>query len=259
MTRTSKSSPPPGLTRGSTSLSASDETEDVDARIKSGQGAFFFVVLAGLVLGGCAIVHPEEKLPPQAQASGVELTKEQGGRFIAFVGPKQQHTEPFLGVSDTNFFCLRSWLDNKTGDTAHQLYVEDSYQGGPYLWNGVYDTANTKLKLIPISRNQITCELGCSFADEFAAELPEDYLRDHKDGFAVTFTSANGKTLAVKVPPEMITAELDAVDAVKDVATKAAANPPTPSAAATPAAATSPAPALPAGTVVPPPPAAGKS
>jgi hypothetical protein len=183
--------------------------------------------MLALVLGACAIVHPEEKLPPQTQAQvpGVELTKEQDGRFIAFVGPKKQHTEPFLGVEGTNFFCLRSWLDNKTGDTAHQLYVADSYYGGPFLWNGVYDSADTKLKFIAISRNQISCEQGCSFADEFAASLPEAYLRTHRDGFAVTFTSSNGKTLAVSVPPALITAQLDAVDTVKAVAAKAAASP----------------------------------
>ena len=227
--------------------------------------------LLALALAGCAAIHPEEKLPAQAQAPGVELTKEQGGRFIAFVGPKQQHTEWFLNVDDTNFFCLRSWLDNKTGETAHQLYVEDSYYGGPYMWNGVYDTANAKLKFIPISRNQITCDQGCSFADEFAAELPEDYLRAHRDGFAVTFTSANGKTLGVNVPPTLVTEQFDAVDAVKAVAAKAAANPPAPSPAASAASPTPPpatatsasqappattAPALPAGTVVPAPPSA---
>jgi hypothetical protein len=223
-------------------------------------------VLAGvmlvLALGGCASLQPNEKLPAQPQAPGVELTKEQGGRFIAFVSPKQQHTEPFLGVDDTNYFCLRSWLDNKTGETAHQLYIEDSYYGGPYLWNGAYDTANTKLTIIPISHNQITCDQGCSFADELAAALPEDYLRAHKDGFAVTFTSSNGKTLAVKVPSDMVTAEINAVDAVKEIAAKAKANPPAPP-AATPAtsppvvapapAAAAPSPALPAGTAVPPP------
>ncbi|HXC29607.1 MAG TPA: hypothetical protein VNV38_16735 [Stellaceae bacterium] len=227
--------------------------------------------ILALVLGGCASLQPNEKLPTQPQAPGVELTKEQGGRFIAFVSPKQQHTEPFLGVDDTNYFCLRSWLDNKTGETAHQLYIEDSYYGGPYLWNGVYDTASTKLKLIPISHNQITCDQGCSFADEFAAELPEDYLRAHRDGFAVTFTSSNGKTLAVKVPSDMVTAEINAVDAVKEIAAKVTAHPPAPptaapaapppatapvaSPAAAPApAAAAPSPALPAGTVVPPPP-----
>ena len=209
--------------------------------------------LLALALGGCAVIHPEEKLPPQAQAPGVALTKQQNGRFIAFVGPKEQHSGPFLNVDGTNFFCLRSWLDNKTGETAHQLYVEDSYYGGPYLWNGVYDNADAKLKFIPISRNQITCEQGCSFADEFAAELPENYLRTHRSGFAVTFTSSNGKTLAVTVPPSLVAAQLDAVDAVKAVAANAAGQP----AAGSPAAPA--APTLPAGTVVPAPPAAGKS
>jgi hypothetical protein len=226
------------------------------------------MILGTLALCGCTILYPEERLPPQAQAPGIELTKEQGGRFIAFVGPKEQHTQPFLNVDDTNFFCLRSWLDNRTGETAHQLYVENSYYGGPYLWNGVYDTANAQLKFIPISRNQITCELGCSFADEFAAELPEAYLRAHRGGFAVTFTSANGKTLPVTVPPALIATQLDAVDAVKAVAAKAAARPAAVAAPAPPPAAAAPAaPAFPAaapvpaaGTVVPAPsPAATRS
>ncbi len=212
--------------------------------------------LLALVLGACAIIQPDEKLVPQPAAQGVELTKEQGGRFIAFVGPKRQHTEPFLGVSDTNYFALRSWLDNKTGETAHQLYVEDSYYGSPYLWNGVYDADNKKLKFIPISRNQISCDEGCAYADEFAAELPEDYLRAHQDGLIVTFTSASGKTLPVKVPADLVVEELKAVDQVRAMAAKAAAAPPAPSPA--PAAPTPPAPttanppaAIPAATTPP--------
>ncbi len=141
--------------------------------------------LVALALGGCAILHPEEKLPPAPQAQGVELTKEQGGRFIAFVGPRLQHTEMFLGVTDTNYFALRSWLDNKTGEVAHQLYVEDSYYGGPYLWNGARDADNKPLRFIAISRNEITCDLGCAYADEFAAELPDAYLRAPRQGRAV--------------------------------------------------------------------------
>jgi hypothetical protein len=179
--------------------------------------------LVGLALGGCAILHPEEKLPPAPQAQGVELTKEQGGRFIAFVGPRLQHTEMFLGVTDTNYFALRSWLDNKTGEVAHQLYVEDSYYGGPYLWNGARDADNKPLRFIAISRNEITCDLGCAYADEFAAELPDAYLRAHQSGLAVTFVASDGKTLLVTVPPNLVTAELTAVDAVREVAAKAAA------------------------------------
>jgi hypothetical protein len=206
--------------------------------------------LLALALGGCAILHEEEKLPPQPVAEGVNLTKQQGGRFIAFVGPKQQHTEPFLGVSDTNFFALRSWLDNKTGETAHQLYVADSYYGGPFNWDGVSDADKMKLKFVPISRNQISCDQGCSYYDEFAAVLPEDYLRAHTSGLAVIFTAGDGKSLAVKVPGDLVAEQLAAVDMVKATAAKAAQNtaPSSTSASATP-----PAPAI---TTAPPAPAA---
>jgi hypothetical protein len=193
--------------------------------------------LLALAMGGCAILYPEEKLPPlpQPEAQHVELTKQQGGRFIAFVGPRKQHTDMFLGVPDTNYFVLRSWFDNKTAEAAHQLYVEDSYDGGPYLWDGVHDTGNTKLHFIPISRNQITCEGGCSYADEFAVELPEDYLRAHQSGLAIVFTASDGKTLGVNVPADFVVAELSAVDSVRAITAKAAANAPTASPAAPPA------------------------
>jgi hypothetical protein len=198
--------------------------------------------LVALALAGCADMIPNEKLPapPEAAAQGVELTKEQGGRFIAFVGPKQQHTQPFLGVDDTNYFCLRSWFDNKTGEVAHQLYVEDSYYGGPFKWDGAHDQDNKPLRFVAISRNQITCDQGCSYADEFAAALPEDYLRAHRNGVTITFTASDGKTLAVAVPANSVAAELAAVDTVRAIAAKAAANPPPAPAAASPTAAAPP-------------------
>ena len=86
--------------------------------------------------------------PPPQKAEGVEITKQQNGRFIAFVGPRLQHTEPFLGVAGTNFFALRSWLDTKTGEAAHQLYVADSYYGGPYRWDGAHGSDNKPLRFI---------------------------------------------------------------------------------------------------------------
>ncbi|HVH81477.1 MAG TPA: hypothetical protein VM782_18900 [Stellaceae bacterium] len=193
-------------------------------------------LLLALALGGCAMVHEEEKLPPQPTAQGVELIKQQGGRFIAFVGPRRQHTEPFLGVPDTNFFVLRSWLDNKTNETAHQLYVEDSYYGGPLNWDGVHDVDNKPLTFRPISRNEISCEQGCAYADEFAASLPEDYLRAHKNGLAVTFTSSNGKIFPVTVPAELVVMQLNALDSVRSTIATAAntTSPAPPATTATP-------------------------
>jgi hypothetical protein len=168
--------------------------------------------IVGAALGGCSLLQ-NEKLPTQPGADQIEMTKEQGGKFLAFVGPKLQHTEAFLGVEDTNYFCLRSWLDTRNGEVAHQVYVEDSYYGAPYRWDGAHDADNKKLRFIPISRNEISCDQGCSYADEFAAGLPEDVLRAHKDsGLTVTFTAQTGKTLSVAVPGRLIAEELTAVD-----------------------------------------------
>jgi hypothetical protein len=171
----------------------------------------------------------------------VTLTKQQNGRFLAFVGPQTQHTEPFLGVSDTNFYCLRSWLDTKTGEVAHQLYVSDSYYGSPYDWNAAHEGNNKKLQFALISHNEITCDMGCAYADEFGAELPEALLRDNSGGMTVTFTAKDGKALPIAVSGAQIVEELGAVDAVRaklaeispaaaPAAAPAPTNPPAPSA-----------------------------
>jgi hypothetical protein len=214
--------------------------------------------LLALTLGACAAFAPEERLP--SGGDQVELTKEQDGKFLAFVGPKLQHTQPFLGVEDTNYYCLRSWLDTRNGEVAHQLYVEDSYYGASYKWDGAHDSDNKALKFIPISRIEIICDEGCSYADEFAAALPEELLRARRDkGLTVIFAAATGKTLKVDVPPRLIGDELKAVDATREAlkanAEKAQPGAPTapPPAPPAPAASAPAKPALPAGTVLPAP------
>ena len=83
-----------------------------------------------------------------------------------------QHAEPFLGVAGTNFYTLRTWIDRRTGETVHQLYVSDSYAGPPRDWNAARDAQGRPLRFIPISKNEITCQPSCSYAEEFAAAIP---------------------------------------------------------------------------------------
>jgi hypothetical protein len=213
-----------------------------------------------LALTGCVLVPPDPTPSPLHPAAGtgpgtgtdeVVMTKEQGGRFLAFVGPRQQHADPFLGVDDTNYFTLRSWLDTKTGENAHQVYVEDSYFGAPYRWNAVRETDGPTLRFVAISRNQISCEDGCSYADEFAAVVPEEVLRAHRNsGLSVTFGAETGKSLKVDVPARFIAEQLAAVDAARSAL---AAN--TEKATPTPAATSAPAVAAPASSTPPPTPA----
>src|SRR5271169_5085725 len=81
--------------------------------------------------------------PPSAggKAPVVQVREHLSGRFIALVGPKAQHSPPFLGTPGTNFYCLRSFVDRKTGETADQLYVSDSYDGAERNWDAARDNA----------------------------------------------------------------------------------------------------------------------
>jgi len=174
-------------------------------------GRLALVVL--LALSGCggqtAVVT--SGLP----ANEVTRTVEQDGRFIAFVGPRRQHAEMFLGVASTNFYALRSWIDARTGETVHQLYVSDSYAGPERKWNAARDGQGRELRFVEISRNEITCERGCSYAEEFAAALPEEVLQAIAGGLTVYFSAISGAQKTIVVPGELIQKQLAAVAATR--------------------------------------------
>jgi hypothetical protein len=149
-------------------------------------------------------------------ASEVTRIVEQDGRFIALVGPRRQHGEPFLGVPATNFFALRSWIDTRTGEVLHQLYVEDSYAGPERKWGAARDGAGREPRFVEISRNEITCEGGCAYADEFAATLPEEVLSQAAaGGLTVAFSAASGAQKIIVVPAELVQKQLAAVAAAR--------------------------------------------
>jgi hypothetical protein len=126
-----------------------------------------------------------------------------------------QHDPPFLGVPYTNFYCLRSFLDRQTGETAHQLYVADSYFGAERGWDGARDAAGNALPFTSIATNKIACDNGCSYAEEFAATIPAAALQASPDGMAVTFTARSGATMTIALSGEAIANQLTVVDATR--------------------------------------------
>jgi len=163
-------------------------------------------VLLGAALTACA-----ELAPPTAPS--VVVRQHLSGRFIALIGPKAQHAPPYLGTPGTNFYCLRSFVDRKTGETADQLYVSDSYDGTEHSWDGAHDGAGRALVFVPISRDKIACDAGCSYVEEFAADIPESDLRASPQGFAVTFADRTGDEKTITLSADQIAAQLAAVDA----------------------------------------------
>jgi hypothetical protein len=153
----------------------------------------------GVTLTSCAQLAPRQ---PAVSTFGIEVREGSSQRFISFIGPKTQHAPPFLGIPETNFYCLRSFVDRQTGETAHQLYVTDSYSGAERGWNAARDGAGAPLPFFAIGHDEISCDAGCSYVEEFAAKLPESALRTSPDGLAVTFSSRSGDEMAIVVSGE---------------------------------------------------------
>jgi len=139
------------------------------------------------------------------------------------MGPKAQHAPPFLDIPGTNFYCLRSFLDRRTGAVTHQLYVSDSYFGTERGWNAARDSAGTQLPFVPVSRDEIACEDRCSYAEEFAATLADGEMRANPNGVTVTFAARSGAEKIVRISGEQIAAQLAAIDARRNPAQPVAA------------------------------------
>jgi hypothetical protein len=177
---------------------------------------------AAVAVSGCAIEGPPAPAQP---ANAVTLTKEKDGRFLVLSGPRFRHAEPFLGIASTNFCLLRSFIDTRTGETLHQLYVEDSYPGAERNWNAARLAAGEPLRFVPISKNEITCDAGCSHAEEFAASLPEPLLRANPQGLTVVFTARSGIARTITVPGDAIAKQLGAIAEARATRPTAAATP----------------------------------
>ena len=179
----------------------------------------------GLALAACAQAPPAEA-PAQPSAPAVAPARgDIPSRFVGLIGTRAQHAPPFLGVPETNFYCLRSFLDRQTGETRHQLYVSDSYSGPERHWDAARGDGGRTLRVLEITRHQITCDGGCAYTEEFAADIPESELRANPNGLKVTFGARSGADKTIAISGSQITAQLAAVDAVHNPAVPIAAPP----------------------------------
>jgi hypothetical protein len=174
-------------------------------------------LLLGSALAACAQPPPPQD-PARPGAAAATLREAATPRFIGVVGTRTQHAPPFLGVPETNFYCLRSFIDRQTGETQHQLYVSDSYSGAERRWQAARDDAGRPLRFIEIGRNEITCDGGCSYLEEFAASIPESELRASPQGLTVVFVAGSGTEKRISVSGAQISAQFAAVDNGRDSA-----------------------------------------
>ncbi len=167
-------------------------------------------MLLGSALAACAQLPPQD--PPRPGSATASARETASPRFIGVIGTRTQHAPPFLGVPETNFYCLRSFVDSQTGETQHQLYVSDSYSGAERRWKAARNDAGSPLRFIEIGRNEITCDGGCSYLEEFAAVIPESEFRASPQGLTVVFLAGSGAEKRISVSGAQISAQFAAVD-----------------------------------------------
>jgi hypothetical protein len=164
-----------------------------------------------LALAGCAHLSP----PIWSPVPGIVVHRTALSRYVEIVGPERQHAPPFLGVPGTNFFVLRSWLDRRTGRATTQLYVSNSYQGPERGWNAAYDPAGKSLPFTLIGRDRISCRRGCSWSENFAAEISAHAFDAAADGLAITFAARSGAKMTIALTARQIRLQRAAIAAVR--------------------------------------------
>lgn len=185
----------------------------------------FLAASLALAVAACAAPAPPETAAQDGAAAG----QDQSPRFIGVIGAKARHAPPFLGVPDTNYYRLRSFVDRRTGETLHQLYVSDSYSGAERHWSAARDGAGHPLRFFKIDEHEITCSGGCAYLEEFAATIPEGELRASPRGLAVIFASTSGAEKRITISAAQIAAQLASVDARRSPVQPASASQPPPS------------------------------
>jgi hypothetical protein len=186
-------------------------------------GRGILIASLGFALAACGQIRPAEAPAKPSAAAVAPVREDIPSRFVGLIGTRAQHAPPFLGVPETNFYCLRSFVDRQTGETRHQIYVADSYSGPERHWDAARDGGGRALRFLEITRHQITCDGGCAYTEEFAADIPESELRANSRGLTVIFNAHSGAEKTITISGSQIAAQLAALDAAHNPGVPSAA------------------------------------
>lgn len=175
----------------------------------------FFMAL----LMGCQASYsppPQTVIPPPSTAirppppASVKVEDSKFENAVTFIGIEGRHVG-----NQYNRYFLRSFMNKKSGQVAHQLYVSDHYDGYWEIWSRANSEDAQPLEFVSISRDVVYCGsgyAGCSLSEVFGAFIPDTDLRTHQDGYSVKFYAKSGKQMVIRLSSEQIRKQLKAID-----------------------------------------------
>ena len=152
--------------------------------------------------------------PAAQQPQFVQIEDDQFSQRATFIGI-EIIDNPARG--DFKQWFIRSFVDKRSGELAHQLYVHIRYFGERRRYEAAADDHATSLRFVRIDRERGACHYGdCDYEEDFGFELGDKTLRERAGpGFQVKVVAHSGDSLILTIAPGQIVAQLATIDAYR--------------------------------------------
>lgn len=175
--------------------------------------SFLFTSFVAVGFWGCASSLSSLLQPPTPAYPTVQIQDDQFEKFATLVG-----VDSVAGSDYANYhrYLLRTYVDKETLSYLSHLYVKLNYRGDWHFFQNASSEDAISLEFESISRDVVDCSGrgNCILSETFAAWLEEDVLElGRGQGYSVKFRARSGSELVVRLSPEQIDAQLEAVSA----------------------------------------------
>jgi hypothetical protein len=108
-----------------------------------------------------------------------------------------------------NYFFIRSWIFKESGNVMHQICIYYGYIGRNWrFYKRAYSQEGQPLQLVKIDRDADYHESINVYYETVGVTIPDEYLRNHLNGFSIKLSALSGDTLIIKPTPEQIKSQL---------------------------------------------------
>lgn len=168
----------------------------------------------GAALIALTVVACAPRAPQQQQPQALQVEDDQFSPRATFVGLEQADASTPQTVKE---WFIRSFVDKRSGEVDHQLYVHVSYVGDRRRYEIATDDHATSLPFVRIERDRGACKYGsCDYDEDFGLGLRDATLRERAGaGFQVKVVAHSSDSIILTIAPGQILPQLAAVDAYR--------------------------------------------
>ncbi|MGH7125831.1 MAG: hypothetical protein ACREFI_15765, partial [Stellaceae bacterium] len=161
-----------------------------------------------------AVVACAPRAAQQQQQQAIQVEDDQFSPRATFIGTELVDDATRGSVKE---WFIRSFVDKRSGEVDHQLYVHVSYVGDRRRYEVATDDRATSLPFVRIERDRGACKYGnCDYDEDFGLGMRDAVLRERAGtGFQVKVVAHSGDSIILTIAPGQIVPQLATVDAYR--------------------------------------------